>query len=173
MAHSYYSLLLEGVIEVCQAQGQGTRTLDVHGGCQYHILEEHMGWWISCCPLWEIHSATGGMQRSRSVKCELGCCVGRWMQESKEVRVREIKCGGCCIQLVSQLSGMSGKEGGYEAWHYLLCLKCIYSQRHGRWFVETVQLDSLLILMWISAQFLTLLFNLPPSALVPELQDQI
>lgn len=68
---------------------------------------------------------------------------------------------------------MSGKEGGYEAWHYLLCRECIYSQRHGRWFVETVQLGSLLILTWISAQFLTVHFNLPLSAWVPELQDQI
>ena len=95
------------------------------------------------------------------------------MQESKEVRVREIKGGGCCIQLVSQLPGMSGKEGGCEAWHYLLRLECTYSQCRGRQFVETVQLDSLLILMWISAQFPTLHFNLSPSALVPEPQDQI
>lgn len=173
LAHSYSPLLLEGVIEVCQAQGQGTGTLDLHGACQHPILEEYVGWWISCCPLWEIDPATGGLQRSRSVKCELGCCASRWIPESKEVRVREIKCGGCCILLVSQLSGVSGKAGGYEAWHYLLCRECIYSQRRGRRFVETVQLDSLLILTWISAQFLTLHFNLPPSAPVPEPQDQI
>ena len=83
LAHSYSPLLLEGVIEVCQAQGQGTGTLDLHGACQHPILEEYVGWWISCCPLWEIDPATGGLQRS-SVSWDAVQAGGFWSQKRSE-----------------------------------------------------------------------------------------